>query len=409
MSGAEFLKKPHLNLVVIGHIDHGKSTIVGNLLYLTGSLDPREMAEIEAAAKAKGEEDNKFAWVLDRLKEERDRGITIDLSFWRFETPKHFFTFIDAPGHRDFIKNMVTGTSQADAAILVVSAKKGEYEAGIGGTGQTREHAFLAKTMGVNQIIVAINKMDDTSVNYSQQRYDEVKTGITKLLSMIGYKADKVPVIPVSGWKGDNLATKSSNMPWYNGPTLVEALDMLEEPPKPLDKPLRISIQDVYTIQGVGTVPVGRVETGVLKIGDRLVFLPSNKVGEARDIETHHTNVPATVVKEFTARIFVLYHPTSFGVGYTPVVHVHTATVACRIEEIVSKLDPRTGQPLPEKPTFLKQGDSAVVRMVPIKPMVVEKYQDFPPLGRFAIRDSGRTIAAGIVVDVVPAPVQVKA
>jgi len=441
VSGAEFLKKPHLNLVVIGHIDHGKSTIVGNLLYLTGSLDPREMAEIEAAAKAKGEEDNKFAWVLDRLKEERERGITIDLSFWRFETPKHFFTFIDAPGHRDFIKNMVTGTSQADAAILVVSAKKGEYEAGIGATGQTREHAFLAKTMGVNQIIVAINKMDDPSVNYSQQRYEEVKAGISKLLSMIGYKMDKVPVIPVSGWKGDNLATKSTNMPWYNGPTLVEALDMLEEPPKPIDKPLRLPIQDVYTIQGVGTVPVGRVETGVLKIGDRLVFLPSNKVGEVRDIETHHTKVtqaipgdnigfnvkglnrtdiqrgdvaakldsPATVAKEFTARIFVLYHPTSFGVGYTPVVHIHTATVACRIEEIVNKLDPRTGQPLPEKATFLKQGDSAIVRMVPIKPMVVEKYQDFPPLGRFAIRDSGRTIAAGIVVDVVPAQIQVKA
>jgi elongation factor 1-alpha len=429
--------KPHLNLIVIGHIDHGKSTLVGHILYLTGFVDKREFQEIEEEAKRKGQEDNKFAWVLDKLKEERERGITIDLTFWKFETNKYFFTFIDAPGHRDFVKNMVTGASQADAAILVLSAKKGEYEAGIGSTGQTREHAFLAKTMGVNQVIVAINKMDDASVNWSEARYKEVVDGLSKLLKTIGYKTEEIPFIPISSWKGDNLMEKSQSSPWYKGPTVLEALDNLKVPPKLNDKPLRIPIQDVYTIQGVGTVPVGRVETGVLKVADQLIFMPSNKSAEVKSIETHHSQIqqaesgdnigfnvrgvskddikrgdvagrvanPPTVVDEFTARIFILSHPTAISVGYTPVLHIHTATVACKMVSIEKKIDPKTGQPIPETPQFLKQGDAAVVKFKPIKPLSAEKYQEFPPLGRFAIRDMGRTIAAGVIIDLVPAAV----
>jgi elongation factor 1-alpha len=285
-------EKPHLNLVVIGHVDHGKSTTMGHLLYLTGTIDDRTIKEFEEEAKRLGKETFKFAWVLDNLKEERERGLTIDLRFLKFETKKYFFTIIDAPGHRDFVKNMITGASQADAAILVVSAKRGEFEAGIGPGGQTREHAFLAYTLGVNQLAVAVNKMDDPSVNWSKERYEEVKNEIARMLKMVGYKVEKIPFVPVSGWTGDNLKEKSDKMPWYDGPALLDALDTFELPPKPVEKPLRIPIQDVYTITGVGTVPVGRVETGVLKEGDEVVFMPPNVKGEVKSIETHHARIP---------------------------------------------------------------------------------------------------------------------
>lgn len=426
--------KPHLNLVIIGHVDHGKSTATGHLLLLTGHVDERKLRELEEIAKKTGKEFAKFAWILDTYKEERERDMTIDLSFFRFETKRYFFTLIDCPGHRDFVKNMVTGASQADCAILVVSAKTGEYEAGTGPAGQTREHAFLAKTMGINQLVVAINKMDDETVKWSEERFNEVKEGVLKLLRMVGYDVSKVPVVPISAWYGDNLVEKSERMQWYKGPTLVEALDTFQVPPKPIDKPLRLPVQDVYSITGVGTVPVGRVETGVLKVGDTIIFMPSNKKGEVKSIETHHTRIekaepgdnigfnvrgvgrdeirrgdvagnvdkPPTVVEEFVGRIFVLYHPTSIATGYAPVLHVHTATVACRFAELLQKIDPRSGAVIEEKPAFLKQGDSAIVKFKPIRPVCVEKFSEFPPLGRFAIRDMGRTIAAGVVIDVTP-------
>ncbi|RLE73094.1 MAG: translation elongation factor EF-1 subunit alpha [Thermoprotei archaeon] len=422
-------KKPHLNLVVIGHVDHGKSTLMGHVLYLTGFVDERTIREYEEQAKRLGRETWKFAWILDKYKEERERGLTIDLGFYKFETAKYEFTIIDAPGHRDFVKNMVTGASQADAALLVVSAKEGEYEAGISPAGQTREHVFLAKTMGINQIVVAINKMD--TVNYSEERYNEVKEGIARLLRMVGYKVDKIPFVPVSGLYGDNIIKRSEKMPWYKGPTLIEALDVFEEPVRPIDKPLRIPIQDVYSIKGVGTVPVGRVETGVLKVGDRVIFMPPKIVGEVKSIETHHVRIdqaipgdnigfnvkgvsrdqirrgdvaghpdkPPTVADEFVGRIFVLFHPTAIAAGYTPVLHVHTATVPVRFIALEKKIDPRTGSTIEDNPAFIKQGDAALVRFKPLKPVVIEKYSEIPQLGRFAIRDSGRTIAAGTVVD----------
>jgi len=425
-------EKPHLNLIVIGHVDHGKSTTMGHLLYLTGTIDDRTIREFEEEAKRLGKETFKFAWVLDNLKEERERGLTIDLRFLKFETKKYFFTIIDAPGHRDFVKNMITGASQADAAILVVSAKRGEFEAGIGPGGQTREHAFLAYTLGVNQLAVAINKMDDASVNWSQERYEEVKNEIARMLKMVGYKVEKIPFVPVSGWTGDNLVEKSDKMPWYDGPTLIEALDTFELPPKPIDKPLRIPIQDVYTITGVGTVPVGRVETGVLKEGDEVVFMPPNVKGEVKSIETHHTRIskaepgdnigfnvrgvakkdirrgdvcghvnnPPTVAKEFIGQIIVIYHPTAIAAGYTPVMHFHTGQMAVQFVELIKKFDPRTGQTVEEKPSFLKTGDGALVRFRPLRPIAIETYSDFPEIGRFAIRDMGTTIAAGVVREI---------
>jgi elongation factor 1-alpha len=425
-------EKPHLNLVVIGHVDHGKSTTVGHLFSLTGAIDERTAKTYEEDAKKLGKETFKFAWVLDRLKEERERGLTIDVAYLKFETPKYFFTIIDAPGHRDFIKNMITGASQSDAAILLISAKRGEFEAGIGPGGQTREHAFLAYTLGVSQMVVAINKMDDASVDWKQERYDEIKNEISRMLKMSGFNPEKIHFVPTSGWTGDNLAKKSEKMPWYKGPTLFEALDEMTVPPKPIKKPLRLPIQDIYTITGIGSVPVGRVETGVLKEGDTLVFMPSNVQGLVKSIETHHVKVPKalpgdnigfnvrgiskkdvhrgdvaghpdnppTVAKEFIGQIIIIHHPTAIAAGYSPVLHSNTGQISCRFKELIAKLDPRTGQTVEENPSFLKTGDGAIVRFEPIQPISVETYADFPELGRFAIRDMGTTIAAGVIKEI---------
>ena len=425
-------EKPHLNLVVIGHVDHGKSTTVGHLFSLTGAIDARTAKTYEEEAKKLGKETFKFAWVLDRLKEERERGLTIDVAYLKFETPKYFFTIIDAPGHRDFIKNMITGASQSDAAILLISAKRGEFEAGIGPGGQTREHAFLAYTLGVSQMVVAINKMDDASVDWKQERYDEIKNEISRMLKMSGFNPEKIRFVPTSGWTGDNLAQKSEKMPWYKGPTLFGALDEMTVPPKPIKKPLRLPIQDIYTITGIGSVPVGRVETGVLKEGDTVVFMPSNVQGLVKSIETHHVKVPQalpgdnigfnvrgiskkdvhrgdvaghpdnppTVAKEFIGQIIIIHHPTAIAAGYSPVLHSNTGQISCRFKELIAKLDPRTGQTIEENPAFLKTGDGAIVRFEPIQPISVETYADFPELGRFAIRDMGTTVAAGVIKEI---------
>jgi elongation factor 1-alpha len=425
-------EKPHLNLVIMGHVDHGKSTTTGHMLYLAGAVDERTIKAYEEEAKKMGKETFKYAWVLDNLKEERERGLTIDLRFLNFVTKKYYFTVIDAPGHRDFVKNMITGASQADGAILFVSAKRGEFEAGIGPGGQTREHAFLAFTLGVRQLVVAVNKMDDASVNWSQERYNEVKNEVSRMLKMVGYKTEKIPFVPTSGWTGDSLVKLGDKMPWYKGQSLMDSLDTFELPPKPLNKPLRVPVQDVYSITGVGTVPVGRVETGVLKENDIVIFMPSNKQAEVKSLEMHHTRIPKaepgdnvgfnvrgvskddirrgdvagpvsnppTVANEFIGQIIVIYHPTAVAAGYTPVLHYHTGQVACRFTELIRKIDPRSGQAVEEKPAFLKTGDAALVRMEPLHPISVEAYTDFPELGRFAVRDMGTTVAAGVVKEI---------
>ena len=316
-------------------------------------------------------------------------------------------TVIDAPGHRDFVKNMITGASQADAAVLFASAKKGEFEAGIGAGGQTREHAFLAFTLGIRQIIVAVNKMDDISVNWSKDRYDEIKNEVSRMLRMVGFKIEKINFVPVSGWTGENLITKGDKMPWYTGPALMEAFDLLEIPAKPTNKPLRVPIQDIYSITGIGTVPVGRVETGTLKPGQTLVFMPSNKTAEVKSIEMHHTQIPfaepgdnigmnvrgiaktdvhrgdvagpvdnpPTVAKEFIGQIIVIYHPTAIAAGYTPVLHYHTGQIAVKFTELIKKIDPRTGQVSEEHPSYLKTGDAAWVRMEPLHPIAIETFK----------------------------------
>jgi elongation factor 1-alpha len=416
-------EKPHLNLIFTGHVDHGKSTLVGRVLYETGALSENDLRKLKDEAEKLGKATFEFAYSMDQLKEERERGVTIELAHKDFNTKKYYFTIIDAPGHKDFVKNMITGASQADAAVLVCSAKEGIQE-------QTIEHAFLLKVLGVKQFIFAINKMD--LVNYDKARFEEVKKQLAEKLKPMGYPVDKIPFIPVSAYIGDNVTKKSEKLSWYSGPTLLEAFDLLEVPAIPLDKPLRLPIQDVLTVTGQGTVPVGRVESGILRPNDNVIIMPEGITAEVKSIEMHHQSLekaipgdnigfvvkgvdkkalkrgsvvgsvsnPPKVCEEFTAQMVVLAHPTAIGKNYTPVFHIHTAQVACTIIEIVEKRDPRTGATLQKNPDFIKTGDVAIIRVKPTRPVVVEKYSEFPALGRFAVRDSGKTVAAGVVLEV---------
>jgi len=426
-------EKVHINAVVIGHVDAGKSTTTGHLIYKCGGIDKRTIEKFEKEAQDMGKGSFKYAWVLDKLKAERERGITIDISLWKFETPKYYFTIIDAPGHRDFIKNMITGTSQADVAILVVASPTGEFEAGISKNGQTREHALLAYTLGVKQMIVIVNKMDDKAVNWSQARYEEIKNEVSQYLKKVGYQPEKVPFIPISGWNGDNMLEKSPNLPWWKGSTLLEALDEVTEPKRPMDKPLRIPLQDVYKIGGIGTVPVGRVETGILKPGAVVTFAPAGVTTEVKSVEMHHVQLPEAVpgdnvgfnvknvsvkdirrgnvcgdskqdppqeTADFLAQVIVLNHPGQIHAGYTPVLDCHTAHIACKFNELVTKVDRRTGKELEKEPKSVKSGDAAMVRLIPSKPMCVESFAEYPPLGRFAVRDMRQTVAVGVIKEV---------
>jgi len=425
--------KVHINIVVIGHVDSGKSTSTGHLIYKCGGIDKRTIEKFEKEAAEMGKGSFKYAWVLDKLKAERERGITIDIALWKFETEKYYFTIIDAPGHRDFIKNMITGTSQADVAILVIASGEGEFEAGISKNGQTREHGLLAFTLGVKQMIVLINKMDDKSVNWSENRYNEIMKEVSAYLKKVGYNPKKVPFIPISGWLGDNMVEKSANLPWYKGPCLVEALDAIIPPKRPSDKPLRVPLQDVYKIGGIGTVPVGRVETGCLKPGMIVTFAPNLITTECKSVEMHHEsltealpgdnvgfniknvsvkdirrgnvagdskNDPPAECDNFTAQVIILNHPGQIHAGYAPVLDCHTAHIACKFKELITKVDRRSGQELEQTPKSVKSGDAAMVLLVPSKPMCVETFAEYPPLGRFAVRDMRQTVAVGVIKSV---------
>ncbi|MFL2533187.1 MAG: translation elongation factor EF-1 subunit alpha [Marine Group II euryarchaeote MED-G34] len=418
-------KKPHLNIVFVGHVDHGKSTTVGRLLLDSGHIEQHVIDKFEQEAQERGKAGFGFAYVMDGLKEERERGITIDVAHKEFYTPNYYFTVIDAPGHRDFVKNMITGTSQADAAVLNVAANDGV-------NAQTKEHAFLARVLGVQQLIVNVNKMDISGVDWSEDKYNSVVAEVTNLLKMAGFKTDEIPFIPCSAFDGDNIYNKSDKSPWYTGPTLFEAIDAISMPPKPTDMPLRLPIQDVYKISGIGTVPVGKIETGVLNAGKTVVFNPSQQSAEVKSIEMHHTMVdkaepgdnvgfnvrglsaddirrgdvagytdnPPMFVRHdetFVGQIQLMDIPKAIGVNYTPVFHAHTSQVAVRFVDLLEK----TSKGVKEaNPAFLKTGDACLVRFGPTKPMAIEQMDAFPQLSRFAIRDMGKTVAAGVCMKV---------
>ena len=420
--------KTHVNLVVIGHVDSGKSTSTGHLIYKCGGIDERTIEKFEKEAKQIGKESFKYAWVLDKLKAERERGITIDIALWKFESNKYSFTIIDAPGHRDFIKNMITGTSQADVAILVIAGGPGEFEAGFGKEGQTREHALLAYTMGIKHVIVAVNKMDANG--YNEERFTDIKKEVYDYLKKIGFQEKNLNCVAYSGFVGDNLIERSDKMPWYKGDTLLEALDRIEPPVRPIEKPLRLPLQDVYKITGVGTVPVGRVETGVLKAGMLVTFSPAGITTECKTVEMHHTileeaipgdnvgfNVKNVSVKDvrrgnvvgdskndppkealsFNAQVIVLNHPNKIQAGYTPVLDCHTSHIACKFDKLLQKIDRRTGKEIEAEPKEIKNQEAAIVQLVPQKSMVVETFSEYPPLGRFAVRDMKQTVAVGVI------------
>ncbi len=418
-------QKPTFNVVFVGHVDHGKSTTIGRLMFDSGKVSPEELEKLKAEAQKHGKAGFEFAFVMDKFKEERERGVTIDLSYQKLVTNKYEVTIIDAPGHKDFVKNMITGASQADAAFLTISAKDGVQP-------QTKEHVWLLRTMGVSQVAVVINKMD--SVEYKEDAYNKAKTEVSAVLKMAGYKPDTMTFIAASGFKGDNVAKKSTNMSWYKGPTILEQLDLFTPPEKPTTLPLRMPLQDVYEITGIGTVPVGKIETGIMKVGMKVLILPGRSgkgiEGEVRTVEMHHEQLPmaeagdnvgvnirgvgkkdiargdvvcdatkpATIAEEFVAQVAVISHPTVIAKGYTPVFHVHTAQVPCQFIELIEKTS-QDGQTA-KNPDFLKNGDVARVRIKPIGNLVLETQASNPHMARFAIRDAGATVAAGVCIEV---------
>ena len=418
-------EKKNMNVVFVGHVDAGKSTCVGRLLFDSGAVSEQEMTKLKQEAEKHGKIGFEFAYIMDRVREERERGVTIDLAYRKIMTNKFQITIIDAPGHRDFVKNMITGASQADAAFLVIAAPSGVQP-------QTTEHLWLLRTMGVRNIAVAINKMD--AVEYKEEKFNKIKEEVGKLLAQVGVKP--AAYIACAGLKGDNILKKSDKMPWYKGPTIMEQFDLFPEPELPTNLPMRMPVQDVYEITGIGTVPVGKIETGIMKQGMKVKILPGRTgegiEGEIKTIEAHHENLPEAVagdnvgvnirgvgkkdiargdviceashpipiVKEFIGIITVINHQTVLAKGYTPVFHIHTAQVPCQFTELIAKINPATMEVIQEHPDFLKNGDVAKVKIRPQGHLCLETQKENPFTSRFAVRDAGNTVAAGMCIEI---------
>jgi len=420
-------EKQNMNVVFVGHVDAGKSTIVGQMMFQSGVVPEQEMKKLREEAEKHGKVGFEFAYIMDKIKEERERGVTIDLAYKKIMTPKRQITVIDAPGHRDFVKNMITGASQADSAFLVIAAPAGVQP-------QTTEHLWLLRTMGVKNLCVVVNKMD--AVEYKEDKFNEVKKGVGELLTQVGINAEQTTFIACSGLKGDNIVEKSKSMEWYKGPTVFEQFDLFDDVELPTNLPMRMPVQDVYEITGIGTVPVGKIETGIMKVGQKIKVLPGRTGdgldGEVKTIEMHHEQMPEAqagdnvginvrgigkkdiargdviceaanpipVVEEFIAQIAVINHQTVLAKGYTPVFHVHTAQVPCQFTELIAQIDPKSGEVIKENPDFLKNGDVAKVRIKPQGRLALETQKDNPFTSRFAIRDAGATVAAGMCIEI---------
>jgi len=427
--------RDHLNIVFIGHVDAGKSTIAGQILLLTGMVDQRTIEKFDKLAKELKRESWYIAFIMDTNEEERQKGKTVEVGRAFFSTEKRRFTILDAPGHKNYVPNMIGGAAQADVGILVISARKGEFETGFERGGQTREHAMLAKTLGVNSLVVLINKMDEKTANWSKERYDDIQEKLNPFLKSLGFNIQKnVTYIPVSGLSGINLKVPidPAICPWYKGPPLITILEQMPLPKRPPDGALRIPILDKYKESGKVIIQ-GKVEAGCVKLGQKVIIMPNKEVGEVTflgtDVDEREEcgpgeNVritaqgvrPDTIstgfvicdeahalkpVSKFEAQIFIvglLQHKPIFSAGYECVLHIHTATEEVTILKIVSGVDPKTGKPNNQKPQFVQEGGTVIAHLQTSQPVCIETYKDFPQLGRFTLRDEGKTIAIGKIL-----------
>jgi len=452
-------EKKHVSIVICGHVDAGKSTTTGRLIFELGGINERDLEKLKAEADALGKSSFAFAFYMDKSKEERARGVTIACTTKEFFTPNYHYTVIDAPGHRDFIKNMISGASQADVALLMVPSDgnftaaiaKGNHKQGIV-QGQTRQHARLINLLGVKQLIVGVNKMDCDVAKYSKARYTEVRDEMTNMLQKVGWKKafikHRTPVLPISGWIGDNLLTKSDKMPWWKGQdiklskketlhvdTLLDCLDkMVKTPARPRDQPLRMPCNGVYKIKGVGDVITGRVEQGFVEPGKETIFLPTHTsskpcMGKVFTVEMHHKSVkdagPGDNVglnmkgldkgnmprvgdvmiykgdeslkanKNFTAQVQVLDHPGQLKKGYSPIAFIRTGRSACKIADISWKIGKETGGKKAPNPPFLKANEMGQVIFEPQQPFVADAFKNCDGLGRVAIMEGATVVMLG--------------
>lgn len=425
--------KALLNLVVIGHVDAGKSTLMGHLLYLLGNVNKRTMHKYEQESKKAGKASFAYAWVLDETGEERDRGVTMDVGMTKFETASKVVTLMDAPGHKDFIPNMITGAAQADVAVLVVDASRGEFEAGFEAGGQTREHGLLVRSLGVTQLAVAVNKMDQ--VNWQKDRFQEILTKLGNFLKQAGFKDSDVFYIPTSGLSGENLTTRSSAAAltsWYSGPCLLEQIDSFNSPVRSIDKPFRLCVSDVFKDQGSGFCVTGKIEAGYIQTGERVLAMPPNETCTVKGITLHdepldwavagdHVSLtvtgmdiikinagcvfcepkePIRVCSRFRARILLFNIEVPVTQGFPVLLHYHTVSEPATIRKLVNVLHKSSGEVLKKKPKCLGKGMNATVEIQTHRPVALELYKDFKELGRFMLRYVGSTIAAGVVTEI---------
>eukprot|EP00003_Mantamonas_plastica_P011740 TRINITY_DN2156_c0_g1_i8.p1 TRINITY_DN2156_c0_g1~~TRINITY_DN2156_c0_g1_i8.p1 ORF type:complete len:558 (+),score=185.96 TRINITY_DN2156_c0_g1_i8:128-1801(+) len=421
--------KARVNMVVVGHVDAGKSTMMGHLLYQIGSVAKQDLRKFEKESKQIGKGSFHFAWVMDNEDEERERGVTIDVGVRSFETDSKEITLLDAPGHRDFIPNMINGASQADVAILVVNAAEGEFESGFHDGGQTKEHAMLVRSLGVSDLVVAVNKMD--IVDWSQERYLSIVAEVSEFLKSSGFK-DEVDFVPVSGFTGENLVANTADAlkEWYDGPTLLERIDKFSPPLRPLDIPLRMPISDLYKGSGNTVVVIGRVESGIIAPGDRVLVAPRTEIATVKsvigttdalsfglaganvevvlqDIEYNvltagnvlcDPQYPCPVGRKLRAQILTMGTPVRLG--HSCLVHLHSVKIPAVVTKLIKTIDKRSGETLQENPRFLGSNQAAIVEVLLEKPVCMEQYKRFKQMGRFMLRDGNQTIAAGVIIKI---------
>lgn len=427
------IEKEPVSIVFIGHVDAGKSTLGGHILYVTGQIDQRTLEKYERESRELNRESWYLSWALDTNQEERSKGITVECGKASFETTRRRFTILDAPGHKNYVPNMISGAAQADIAILVISARKGEFETGFERGGQTREHAMLAKTLGVKRIVVAINKMDDQTVQWSESRYNECVTKLSSFLRSCGFKEKDCDFLPLSGFTGDNLMVpvKSSTCNWYSGPPLLQLLDELPSWERKLDSPFMMPVAE--KTKDMGTILSGKIESGVVFRGARLLLMPNRKEVEVtsiffegsgeievksassgdiirikvKGVEEEDVSVgfvlcdperPISVITRFMAQLMIVEHKNIICPGYTAVMHAHTLVEEITILKLLWLLDPKTGEKKTQKPKFAKQGQTLIADIKCSGPVCLEPFETHQQLGRFNLRDEGKTIAIGRIL-----------